>query len=38
MRDWPIAVTVVDLIWGMFVSSAVSVISYFIASKFLPEC
>jgi uncharacterized membrane protein len=34
VRDWPLIVTIVDLIWGMFVSATVSVITYFIAIKF----
>lgn len=33
IKDWPVIVTVVDLIWGMVVASLVSVISFFIASK-----
>ena len=33
IKDWPLLVTVVDLIWGAFVSGAVSGISYFIISK-----
>jgi uncharacterized membrane protein len=35
MKDWPLLVTIVDLIWGMFVSASVSVATYFIASRFL---
>ena len=33
MKDWPVIVTVVDLIWGMVLSASVSVITYFIANK-----
>ena len=33
IKDWPLIVTIVDLIWGMFVSAAVSVATYFIALK-----
>lgn len=33
VKDWPLIVTIVDLIWGMFVSAAVSVVTYFIAIK-----
>lgn len=33
VKDWPLIVTIVDLIWGMFVSAAVSVATYFIARK-----
>jgi len=34
VKDWPIIITVIDLIWGMFVSAAVSVATYFLAIKF----
>lgn len=33
MKNWPLLVTVVDLIWGTVVAAAVSVITYFIAGK-----
>ncbi|MBI1863195.1 DUF2177 family protein [Candidatus Microgenomates bacterium] len=33
IKDWPLNVTIVDLVWGMFVSSAVSVATYFLALK-----
>ena len=33
LKDWPILVTVVDLIWGSVLAASVSVISYFIAMK-----
>lgn len=33
IKDWPLIVTFVDLIWGMVIASSVSVISFFIASK-----
>ena len=33
IKDWPLIVTIVDLIWGMFVSAAVSVATYLIALK-----
>lgn len=33
IKDWPIIVTIVDLIWGMVLASSVSVVSFFIASK-----
>lgn len=33
VRDWPVLVTVVDLIWGMALSASVSVISLLIAVK-----
>lgn len=35
LKDWPVLVTVVDLIWGTVLASSVSVISYFIAIKIL---
>jgi uncharacterized membrane protein len=34
IKDWPIIVTIVDLVWGMAVSSLVSVIVYFLSIKF----
>jgi uncharacterized membrane protein len=33
LKDWPLLVTVVDLIWGSVLASAISVITYFIANK-----
>ena len=33
VKDWPLIVTIVDLMWGMFVSAAVSVVTFFIALK-----
>lgn len=33
LKDWPVLVTVVDLIWGTVLAASVSVISYFIAIK-----
>jgi uncharacterized membrane protein len=33
IRDWPLTVTVVDLIWGTVLASAVSGITYIIAVK-----
>lgn len=33
-KDWPVFITVVDLIWGMFLSAAVSTVGYF-AGKWL---
>jgi len=33
VKDWPLIITIVDLIWGTAVSAAVSVITYFIAIK-----
>ena len=33
LKDWPILVTVVDLIWGSVLASSISVITYLIANK-----
>ena len=33
LKNWPILVTVVDLVWGATLSAAVSVITYFVGSK-----
>jgi len=33
IKDWPILVTVVDLVWGMVLAASVSLVSYFIATK-----
>ena len=33
MKDWPLLVTVVDLIWGTVLSGSISVMTYFIAGK-----
>lgn len=33
IKDWPLLVTVVDLIWGAFLSGAVSGVSYLILSR-----
>jgi len=33
VKNWPILVTVVDLLWGMTLSASVSVISYLIAGR-----
>lgn len=35
VKNWPLLVTLVDLVWGMVLSLLVSTISYFIALKFL---
>ena len=34
VKNWPLIITIFDLIWGMSVSATVSVITYFIALKF----
>ena len=33
LKDWPLLVTVVDLIWGTVLASSISLIAYFIANK-----
>ena len=35
IKNWPLLVTIVDLIWGTFIASSVSTLTYFIATKFL---
>jgi uncharacterized membrane protein len=30
LRDWPITVTIVDLIWGTFLSTSITVLTYLI--------
>ncbi len=32
-KDWPLLVTLVDLVWGAVLAASVSTITYFIASK-----
>ncbi len=32
-KDWPLLVTIVDLIWGAVLAASVSIATYFIASK-----
>lgn len=31
-KDWPLVVTIVDLVWGAVLAASVSIITYFIAS------
>jgi len=33
IKDWPLLVTIVDIIWGTVLGASVSLISYLIASK-----
>jgi uncharacterized membrane protein len=33
IKDWPLTVTIVDLVWGMVLSASVSTISFLIAKK-----
>lgn len=34
VKDWPLLVTVVDLVWGMTLSASVSILTYLIAIRF----
>ena len=34
VKDWPMIVTIVDLIWGTFLCSVVAWVSYLISSRF----
>ncbi|HPJ03173.1 MAG TPA: DUF2177 family protein [Candidatus Limiplasma sp.] len=34
VKDWPVLITVIDLIWGSFVSAATATIGYFIIRLF----
>ena len=33
LKNWPLTITVVDIIWGIVLSTSVSVVTFFIASK-----
>ncbi len=35
LKDWPLLITVIDIIWGMILSVSVSLISYLIAIRFI---
>ena len=35
IKDWPLLVTLVDLVWGTFLSAAVAGISYWVITKWL---
>lgn len=35
IKDWPINITIIDLIWGTFLNAATSGITYIIANKFI---
>ena len=35
LKNWPLSITIIDLIWGSFLSAATSVISFFAIQKFL---
>jgi uncharacterized membrane protein len=34
LKDWPLLVTAVDLVWGSVLAASVSIITYFIANTF----
>ncbi len=34
LKDWPLLVTIVDLIWGAILSASVSVITYLVVTRF----
>ncbi len=34
LRDWPLMVTVVDLIWGAFISGSTAAVTYLIVNRF----
>jgi uncharacterized membrane protein len=34
IKNWPLMVTIIDLIWGMTLSASVSVITFWVAQKF----
>jgi len=33
LKDWPLLVTIVDLIWGMTLAASISVVTYLISTK-----
>jgi uncharacterized membrane protein len=33
IRDWPLLITVIDLIWGSFISAITATLSYFLIQK-----
>lgn len=35
LKDWPVIVTVVDLIWGTVLAGSISVITYFVSDRIL---
>ena len=35
LKDWPVSITIIDLIWGSFVTSATSALSTWISGRFL---
>lgn len=35
LKDWPLTITVIDLLWGSFLNAATSGITYFVATSLL---
>ncbi len=35
LKDWPVLVTVVDLLWGTFLSTAVALVSVWVGKRFV---
>jgi uncharacterized membrane protein len=35
LADWPLTITIIDIIWGTFLTGTVSVISYYLAKSVL---
>jgi len=35
LKDWPVIVTMVDLVWGTVLTGSIAVVTYFIASRFI---
>ena len=35
LKDWPLLVTIVDLVWGAVLAASVSTVTYFIAHKII---
>lgn len=33
IKNWPLIVTIIDLVWGALVTSLVSVLSFFVAKR-----
>ncbi len=34
-KDWPVKITIIDLIWGTILCASVSIITYFVADKYI---
>ncbi len=34
-KDWPVLVTMVDMLWGTFLAASISVVTYMISTRFL---